>query len=59
MTIVRTIIAIIFLSSISFAQHPVDTAGIQKSVLAVMDRQVAGWNSGSIEKFMDGYERSD
>jgi ketosteroid isomerase-like protein len=59
MVIVRTIIAIVFLCSISLAQQPTDTAGIRTGVLAVMERQVAGWNSGSIEKFMDGYERSD
>ncbi|MHB1049202.1 MAG: YybH family protein [Bacteroidota bacterium] len=59
MSIVRTIIATVFLCSISFAQQPADTAGIRNSVLAVMERQVAGWNSRSIEKFMEGYERSD
>jgi ketosteroid isomerase-like protein len=59
MAIVRIIIAIVFLCSTSRAQQPADTTGIRTGVLAVMERQVAGWNSGSIEKFMDGYERSD
>lgn len=59
MTIVKTIIIILFFGSISIAQHPADTAEIRNNVLSVMERQVAGWNSGSIETFMDGYERSD
>jgi len=27
--------------------------------MSVLGRQVAGWNSGSIDTFMDGYARSD
>lgn len=37
----------------------VDSAGIKKAILAVIDRQVAGWNNGSVDKFMEGYARSD
>ncbi|MEO7971125.1 MAG: nuclear transport factor 2 family protein [bacterium] len=30
-----------------------------KAIRAVLDAQVAAWNRGDIEGFMDGYERSD
>lgn len=47
------------LLSHSFAQLESDTGRIRTEILAVMARQVDGWNGGSIESFMDGYDRSD
>jgi hypothetical protein len=32
---------------------------VRDSIHSVLERQIAGWNSGSIETFMDGYVRND
>jgi ketosteroid isomerase-like protein len=42
-----------------FSQEMPDTARIRQNILAVMEEQVRGWNSGNIEAFMDGYARTD
>jgi ketosteroid isomerase-like protein len=34
-------------------------AEIRRAILQVMDRQVAAWNTGSLEGFMQGYFKSD
>ncbi|MDX1548711.1 MAG: SgcJ/EcaC family oxidoreductase [Rhodothermales bacterium] len=34
-------------------------AEARAAVRAVLDRQVAAWNAGDVEGFMDGYARSD
>lgn len=31
----------------------------RKAILAVLDAQVAAWNRGDLESFLDGYRRSD
>ena len=48
------VIIIIFSFIVSIAQ-PVDEMAIRK----VLSNQVAAWNSGNIEKFMEGYWISD
>jgi len=50
------LLAVIPLSLTSFGQDSKDSPTIIRSVL---DRQVAAWNEGNIEKFMDGYWKSD
>ncbi len=47
------------LSSYSSAQAVVDTAGMKQSIEDVLKKQTQEWNAGSIEKYMDGYARSD
>ena len=39
----------------AFAQRTTDAAAIRR----VMDDQIVAWNSGDLEKFMDGYWQSD
>ena len=52
-----TFIIIVLLSvSLCPAQESDAISGV---ILSIMDRQVAGWNNGTIETFMDGYLRSD
>ncbi len=36
-----------------------DNAAAAAAVLAVLDAQVAAWNRGDIEGYMDGYERAE
>jgi uncharacterized protein (TIGR02246 family) len=36
-----------------------DTGDIERAVRAVLDAQVAAWNRGDIDGFMDGYARLD
>lgn len=53
------LIIVIFSDQYCYAQKPIDSTEIRNTILRVMDRQVSGWNNGSIETFMEGYERSD
>lgn len=56
----RFLIIPFVLCSHLFSQSPAgDTALIKNEILAVLDRQSAGWNNGSVEEYMDGYARSD
>jgi ketosteroid isomerase-like protein len=38
--------------------QPKPTAGAEKAIRAVLDAQVAAWNRGDVETYMDGYDRS-
>lgn len=40
-------------------RHMVDESIVRDSIESVLEQQVAGWNNGSIETFMDGYARND
>lgn len=40
-------------------QASIDTAAVKSEILSVIRRQEADWNGGSIERFMNGYARSD
>lgn len=41
------------------AQSRSSAAKAESAILAVMDAQVAAWNRGDIDRFMQGYWRSD
>ncbi len=49
--------SLIFLYSFSFSQ--INTTGDAKEIQKAMDSQVAAWNKGSIEGFMEYYWKSD
>ncbi|MEW6730765.1 MAG: nuclear transport factor 2 family protein [Acidobacteriota bacterium] len=36
-----------------------DETAIKQDITKVLDEQAAGWNEGSIDKYMEGYEKSD
>ncbi|MFA6456426.1 MAG: nuclear transport factor 2 family protein [Bacteroidota bacterium] len=42
-----------------FAQSAPENTIAQQQILAVIHQQIDGWNSGSIESFMQGYAVSD
>src|SRR2546428_14098002 len=48
---------LIMLSAAALAQQKPTT--IEAQVRAVLEQQVKDWNAGDIEKFMQGYERSE
>jgi uncharacterized protein (TIGR02246 family) len=48
----------LFLLGVTSASGQTKTAKDAKAIQAVLDAQVAAWNRGDIEAFMDGYERS-
>ena len=56
--------AVFGLSNCRTAHAPGDESGAKtdetmKSVRAVLDTQVAAWNRGDVDAFMDGYDRSE
>lgn len=56
----RLIILLLLVSSVLFPQESaVDTAAVRTAIVAVIDRQITGWNGGSVDEFMVGYARSD
>jgi ketosteroid isomerase-like protein len=36
-----------------------DEAAIKQAIAAVLNEQAAGWNEGSVEKYMQGYEQTE
>ncbi len=51
------VFALLFLTTISTAQVSRDTKE-QVAIRAVLEAQVATWNRGDVEGYMDGYDRS-
>src|SRR6266550_8383861 len=51
--------SLLFLFGVTSASGQTKTAKDAKAIQAVLDAQVAAWNRGDIEAFMDGYERSE
>jgi ketosteroid isomerase-like protein len=51
-------LVLVFCFVASPAQSAKEKERIQRDIRTVMDRQVAAWNRGNIEGFMDGYWRS-
>jgi len=49
----------LFLLGLTSASGQTKAARDAKAIQAVLDAQVAAWNRGDIEGFMDGYEHSD
>ncbi|MBI2427540.1 MAG: nuclear transport factor 2 family protein [Ignavibacteriales bacterium] len=57
---IRSILsACLLCSSLAAQPTPVDTSKIRTAILSVIERQVNGWNNGSVDEFMDGYARTD
>jgi ketosteroid isomerase-like protein len=52
-------ILVISLLRVTLATAQQIPAAIETQVRAVLERQVKDWNAGDIEKFMQGYERSE
>ena len=50
---------LLFLLGVTLASGETKAAKDAKAIQAVLDAQVAAWNRGDIEAFMDGYERSE
>ena len=50
---------LLFLLGVTLASGQTKAAKDAKAIQAVLDSQVAAWNRGDIEAFMDGYERSE
>lgn len=42
-----------------WAQSPHERDTITEQILAVVEKQLSGWNDGNIESFMQGYQPSD
>ena len=51
--------SLLFLLGVTLASGQTKAAKDAKAIEAVLDAQVAAWNRGDIEAFMDGYERSE
>ena len=51
------LMAIVFATIPSFAQNRQDVRSIA-AIRAVLEAQVAAWNRGDLEGYMDGYQRS-
>ena len=51
--------SLLFLLGVTLASGQTKAAKDAKAIQAVLDAQVAAWNRGDIEAFMDGYERSE
>jgi uncharacterized protein (TIGR02246 family) len=51
--------SLLFLLGVTSASGQTKAAKDAKAIQAVLDAQVAAWNRGDIEAFMDGYERSE
>ena len=51
--------SLLFLLGATSASGQTKAAKDAKAIQAVLDAQVAAWNRGDIEAFMDGYERSE
>jgi uncharacterized protein (TIGR02246 family) len=51
--------SLLLLLGLTSASAQTKTAKDAKAIQAVLDAQVAAWNRGDIEAFMDGYERSE
>lgn len=51
--------SLLFLLSLTSASGQTKATKDAKTIQAVLDAQVAAWNRGDIEAFMDGYERSE
>jgi uncharacterized protein (TIGR02246 family) len=51
--------SLLFLLGVTLASGQTKAAKGAKAIQAVLDTQVAAWNRGDIEAFMDGYERSE
>lgn len=51
--------SLLLLLGVTSAAAETKAAKDEKAIRAVLDAQVAAWNRGDIEGFMDGYERSD
>jgi uncharacterized protein (TIGR02246 family) len=58
MKIMILVFIAVFAVTIS-AQSEKQRAEIETSIRAVMDKQVAAWNKGDIEGFMEGYWKSE
>ena len=56
MQIKNILAAVVLLFSVGIASAATDASA---EIRAVMDRQVAAWNRGDIDGFMEGYARSD
>jgi ketosteroid isomerase-like protein len=52
-------VSLVLLIAATSAFAETKTAKDAKAIRAVLDAQVAAWNRGDIEAFMDGYERSE
>jgi uncharacterized protein (TIGR02246 family) len=59
MKILLPLSIILLVSFQSFAQSTKARRQIEADVLAVMDKQVAAWNRGDIDGFMQGYWKSE
>ena len=53
------IAATLFVLALSHVHAAPDAVAVQSAVRAVLDQQVKDWNTGDIEKFMRGYNRSE
>jgi uncharacterized protein (TIGR02246 family) len=51
--------SLLLLLGVTLASGQTKAAKDVKAIQAVLDAQVAAWNRGDIEAFMDGYERSE
>ena len=51
--------SLLLLLGVTSAAGQTKAAKDDKAIRAVLDAQVAAWNRGDIEGFMDGYERSE
>jgi uncharacterized protein (TIGR02246 family) len=51
--------SVLLLLSVTSSSGETKAAKDARAIRAVLDTQVAAWNRGDIEGFMDGYERSD
>ena len=50
---------LLMLASVSCRYEAVENESAKTAIREILDKQAAAWNEGSIEKYMDGYRRSD
>lgn len=55
MNVLRHIALMILFVLPAYGQQSIDTTAVRSEILMVMNMQVLGWNSGSLESFMNGY----
>ena len=56
----KTLLIVFFLLGLAGCQSaPPSNEDSDRDIRTVLDRQVAAWNAGNIDEFMDGYWKSD
>jgi uncharacterized protein (TIGR02246 family) len=55
---VKATAAVLAVTTLTACREPELSLADRDAIVAVLDRQREAWNTGDLERFMDGYERS-